>query len=46
MHLKIAQPTPTSDSIAQLVQANYGLGDVVGSELLRRNFNRNSYPRR
>jgi Ser/Thr protein kinase RdoA (MazF antagonist) len=39
MYLKIAQSTPTSNSIAELVQANYGLGDVVGSEFLRRSFN-------
>jgi Ser/Thr protein kinase RdoA (MazF antagonist) len=39
MHLKITQSTPASDSIAQIVQANYGFGEVVGSELLRRSFN-------
>jgi len=39
MQLEIAQSTPTASSIAALVQARYGLGDVVESEFLRRSFN-------
>lgn len=39
MQLEIAQSTPTAGSIAALVQAHYDLGDVVGSEFLRRSFN-------
>ncbi|SFV04096.1 Ser/Thr protein kinase RdoA involved in Cpx stress response, MazF antagonist [Polaromonas sp. YR568] len=39
MQLEIAQSTPTAGSIAALVQAGYGLGEVVGSEFLRRSFN-------
>jgi Ser/Thr protein kinase RdoA (MazF antagonist) len=39
MQLEIAQSTPTAGSIAALVQACYGLGDVVESEFLRRSFN-------
>jgi len=39
MQLEIAQSTPTASSIAVLVQARYGLGDVVESEFLRRSFN-------
>ena len=39
MQLKIAQSTPTAGSIAALVQARYGLGEVVDSEFLRRSFN-------
>jgi Ser/Thr protein kinase RdoA (MazF antagonist) len=39
MNLEIAQSTPTAASIAKLVQAHYGLGEVVESEFLRRSFN-------
>ena len=39
MQLKIAQSTPTAGSIAEFVQSNYDLGEVVGSEFLRRSFN-------
>jgi Ser/Thr protein kinase RdoA (MazF antagonist) len=39
MQMEIAQSTPTAHSIAALVQARYGLGDVVESEFLRRSFN-------
>jgi len=39
MELEIAQSTPTAASIASLVQAHYGLGQVVESEFLRRSFN-------
>lgn len=39
MQLEIAQSTPTANSIAALVQARYGLGEVVESEFLRRSFN-------
>lgn len=39
MQLEIAQSTPTAGSIAALVQARYGLGEVVESEFLRRSFN-------
>lgn len=34
MQLKIAQSTPTADSIADVVQSNYDLGDAVGSDLM------------
>lgn len=37
--MEIAQSTPTAASIAKLVQARYGLGEVVESEFLRRSFN-------
>ena len=39
MQMDIAQSTPTAGSIAALVQARYGLGEVVESEFLRRSFN-------
>ena len=39
MQMEIAQSTPTARSIAALVQARYGLGDVIESEFLRRSFN-------
>ena len=39
MQLEFAQSTPTAGSIAALVQARYGLGEVVESEFLRRSFN-------
>lgn len=39
MKLEIAQSTPTAASIATLVQARHGLGEVVESEFLRRSFN-------
>ncbi|MBS0344309.1 MAG: phosphotransferase, partial [Proteobacteria bacterium] len=39
MHLEIAQSTPTAASVGRLVQAHYGLGEVVESEFLRRSFN-------
>ena len=39
MQLEIAQSTPTASSIGALVQARYGLGEVVESEFLRRSFN-------
>ena len=39
MQLEIAQSTPTAASIGRLVQAHYGLGEVVESEFLRRSFN-------
>lgn len=39
MPLDIAQSTPTAASIAQFVQDRYPLGEVVGSEFLRRSFN-------
>ena len=39
MKLDIAQSTPTAASIAQIVQSHYALGEVVGSEFLRRSFN-------
>jgi Ser/Thr protein kinase RdoA (MazF antagonist) len=39
MQLEIAQSTPTASSIGALVEARYGLGEVVESEFLRRSFN-------
>ena len=39
MQLDIAQSTPTASSIAALVQARYGLGEIVESEFLRRSLN-------
>lgn len=39
MQLQIAQSTPTAASIARLVASRYDLGDIVGSEFLRRSFN-------
>lgn len=39
MQLEIAQSTPTASSIAALVQARYGLGEIIESEFLRRSFN-------
>ena len=39
MEMEIAQSTPTAGSIAALVQARYGLGEVVEYEFLRRSFN-------
>ncbi len=39
MQLEIAQSTPTAASVGRLVQAHYGLGEVVESEFLRRSFN-------
>jgi Ser/Thr protein kinase RdoA (MazF antagonist) len=39
MHIDIAQSTPTAAAMARVVQAGYALGEVVGSEFLRRSFN-------
>jgi Ser/Thr protein kinase RdoA (MazF antagonist) len=38
LKLEIAQSTPTAAGLAGLVQARYALGEVVGSEFLRRSF--------
>lgn len=39
MQIEVAQSTPTSASIAMLVELHYDLGEVVESEFLRRSFN-------